>query len=471
MRSRIIGTLDSLRHAELARDGGMALFVAMMLVNAANFLFNVIMSRMLGAAHYGALGSVLGIVSVLGVIVGGIQLAVTQAVAEREATTRSRVTAGKALLAAAALGLVALGAISAMSPLLSSFLHLSSLLPVVLLAIYIGPSVAGLVPMGVLIGEHRFRAVSAAVLAGVAARLVVGIVLVVMGMGLDGALLASVVSTLLTLAMLTWPLRQQLGLREGQTSLGVKLGPAALSLVGLGGLSFFTMIDSLLARHYLPAVEAGYYVAGATAARISLFLPGAVGLIAFPKLVAARASGTDPSKVLRQSLGLIAVLGGLTALVMVAVPGLVVSMLFGSTYAPAAPVLRVLGLAAAAMSLIGQLIYIHVARHSIVAAGGWIGTAGAVALIAAFHGSALSLAWAMIALAGVLLVMMVLPVLGRKEAANGAGRLVPTSGEISARGIPNLDLDSVVPYDKQRTSRLRQSREHVRGARARGRGT
>ncbi|MCL4413714.1 MAG: glycosyltransferase [Actinobacteria bacterium] len=446
MKRRIAAAFDTARRAELTSDGALVLFVAMMAVNGVNFVFNVVMSRMLGAAHYGALGSLLGMVSVVTVVVGGLQLAVTQAVAEREATARSRVVAGKAFLAAGVVGLVVLAVTGALSPLLSSFLHLSSLVPVVLLALYLAPSIAGLVPQGVLIGERRFRAVAAATLIGTTARLVVGVALVGLGMGIDGALLASVASAVLMLGMLAWPLRRQLGMREGAANLGVRLGPAALSLVGLGGFALFTMIDSLLARHYLPALQAGYYVAGATAARISLFLPGAVGVIAFPRLAAARAAGSDPTKVLRQSLGLIAVLGGLAALVMAALPGLVVSVVFGPAYAPAAPVVRVLGIAAAAMAVIGQLVYVHVARHSRVATGCWAGAAGAVVLIAAFHGSPLSLAWAMLVLAGGLVVVMLVPALRRHEAAGELADLGPSTGELWAVDAPALDLSFVVPY-------------------------
>ena len=50
-------------------------------VNGLNFLFHVLISRLLGPSHYGALGAVLQVISVLAVPLGAVQLAVTQAVA------------------------------------------------------------------------------------------------------------------------------------------------------------------------------------------------------------------------------------------------------------------------------------------------------------------------------------------------------------------------------------------------------
>ncbi|MHB1504269.1 MAG: glycosyltransferase [Acidimicrobiales bacterium] len=446
MRARITTALSAARRVELTRDGGIALLVAMMAVNVANFVFNVIMSRMLGEDLYGALGSLLGMVSVVTVVVGALQLAVTQAVAEREAAAGSRVAIGRALAAAGGLGLLALVVMIGLSPALSGFLHLASLLPVVLLAVYLAPSIAGLVPQGVLIGERRFAEVARALLVGVAVRIAVGVILVAIGMGLDGALLASVASAIVTLGMLLWPLHERMSLGEGSANLGVRLAPAALSLAGLGGFAFFTMIDSLLARHYLPASEAGSYVAASTAARIALFLPGAVGIIAFPRLAAARAAGTDPTRVLRQSLSLIAVLAGLAGLAMLVVPGLVVSVLFGQAYSAAAPVLRILGLAAVAMAIVGQLVYVYVARHSGLATALWVGAGGAVALIGMFHGGPMSLAWSMLAMSGLLAVVMLLPVLRPAEHSRDLADIGPSTGELWAIPTPELDVSFVVPY-------------------------
>src|SRR6185312_2197979 len=60
--------------------GGWSLLVATAGVNGLNFLFHVLISRLLGPSYYGALGAVLDVISVLAVPLGAVQLVVTQAV-------------------------------------------------------------------------------------------------------------------------------------------------------------------------------------------------------------------------------------------------------------------------------------------------------------------------------------------------------------------------------------------------------
>lgn len=439
VKVRVSATFLAVRRAELTRDGGFLLLVAMMVMNAANFLFNIIMSRMLGEAVYGALGSLLGMLSVLGVVVGALQLAVTQAVAEGDAGSKLQMSIGRAFISASCLGLATFVVMVALSPVLSEFLHIASVVPVVLLALYLAPSVAGFVPQGVLIGEKRFKEAGLALIAGAAIRLVAGVTLVGVGMGLDGALLASVLSILGIVLLMLWPLRRRLILGEGSANLGVRIGPAALSLAALGSVAFFTMIDSLLARHYLSAKEAGAYVAASTAARIALFLPGAVGTIAFPRLAAAKAAGTDPTRVLRQSLGLIAGLAGLAGITMLLFPGLIVSVLFGPAYSAAIPVIRVLGLGSVAMALVGQLVYIYVARHSGLAVAPWVGALGAVILMVMFHGTAMSLAWAMLGVSLVLLALMLVPALRPVKPPVHLIESGPSTGEVVGSSSPRVE--------------------------------
>ena len=50
--------------------GGWSLVVATTGVNGLNFLFHVLISRLLGPSHYGALGAVLNVISVLAVPLG-----------------------------------------------------------------------------------------------------------------------------------------------------------------------------------------------------------------------------------------------------------------------------------------------------------------------------------------------------------------------------------------------------------------
>src|SRR5436190_1907230 len=75
------------------------------------------------------------------------------------------------------------------------------------------------------------------------------------------------------------------------------------SLYGLTSFWVLAEVDVGLARHYLDPHSAGLYSSAGVLARALLFLPGAVGIVAFPHFVAARASGKEQLRWLRMSVG------------------------------------------------------------------------------------------------------------------------------------------------------------------------
>ena len=59
-------------------QGGLGFFVATGAVSVSNFLFHVVISRLLGPSVYGALGALLNVLLILSVPLGAIQAAVTR---------------------------------------------------------------------------------------------------------------------------------------------------------------------------------------------------------------------------------------------------------------------------------------------------------------------------------------------------------------------------------------------------------
>ena len=399
----------ALRSSTLVGDGGLAFFGAVAVANLANFLFHVVMSRMLGPATYGALGSILGVVTVVTLAVSACQAAVTQVVAERRHGTGTSVALPlrRSTGRSAAVGLGLGAVVAAAAPGLRGFLHLASVVPVVLLGGFVATTVSALVPQGVLMGRLRFHVVALALASGAALRLVSGSIFVAVGWGLDGAVAATVVNAVVTLAVLVWPLREDLALRAPSAPLRLGARSAVLAVVALGGVSAFVGLDSFLARHYLARTASGYYVAAATAGRIALFLPAAVGMAAFPRLAAHGGRGPEARALLRHAVAIVALLGGATAVVLAAVPHTVIDVLFGSRYASAATALRVLGLAAAAVGVITVCVYALLARRSLFSAVAWPAIGVLAAGVTLFHRGVTEIAWVVLAATGGLLVVAV----------------------------------------------------------------
>ena len=68
--------------------GALSFLVATAGVNVSNFLFHIVVSRLLGPSHYGVVGALLSLLALLTVPFGAVQLAVTQAVIGEDSTRR-----------------------------------------------------------------------------------------------------------------------------------------------------------------------------------------------------------------------------------------------------------------------------------------------------------------------------------------------------------------------------------------------
>src|SRR5580704_13484429 len=108
----------------LLSHGGWSLVVATTGVNGLNFLFHVLISRLLGPSQYGALGAVLNVIAVLAVPLGAVQLAVTQAVVSRAG--KERISLRRLTVKATLWGAGVMTAVGVVSPLIDGFLSLKA---------------------------------------------------------------------------------------------------------------------------------------------------------------------------------------------------------------------------------------------------------------------------------------------------------------------------------------------------------
>ena len=179
------------------------LLVVLACVNGSNYLFHVVISRMLGPADYGALAALLAIILVLSVPFGVIQTAIADKTATLRSTGREddvRALGGSALKTTMPFAWGAGLVVALFAPLLSVFLDVD-IVSALLLAPFVVASVPTSVALGVLQGEHRFQALAALQLTTTVLRLALGITLVWAGLGVIGAVLATALSAALTVPL------------------------------------------------------------------------------------------------------------------------------------------------------------------------------------------------------------------------------------------------------------------------------
>jgi O-antigen/teichoic acid export membrane protein len=444
-RGRHRRSLKRRRASSLLSHGGLSLVVATAGVNGLNFLFHVVISRMLGPAQYGALGAVLSAIAVLAVPLGAVQLAVTQAVVSGAGKKRLslRGLTVKAMLCGA--GVTA--AIWAFSPLIDGFLNLKSPDAVLAICAWIPLAVVAAVLQGALLGELRFAPVAfASFFGGGALRLAGGAVLVSAGFGLQGAMAATVIGQAFTTASLLLVARREV-FGRGRQPTRISMRAATLSIAALAGYTTLTGIDVLLARHYLSPDAAGRYAAAAVAGHIALFLPGALVMVAFPRLAADAGAGAGARKTLIETLCLVTGIGLAAVAVLATVPGLIVDVLCGPKFLAAASIVWIVALSSAILGIIGLLTYFHVARRSMAALSSWGGVALVSVLVSVMHRGMGAIAACMLAVSLSVLVAVSLPAL------SAIVRAVRSDVDVAARSngaieLPpaEIDLSLVIPF-------------------------
>jgi len=442
-------TLGTWLWQNTATRGGLVFIGAVTAVNLSNFVFHVLLSRLLGPASYGALGALLNVTAVLTVPLAALQATVTQSVAERPDGTMPPL--GRLLRASLIVGVAAVLLWTAATPTIDRFFHLTSPRPTVVLGPWLFLSVVGAVLQGVLIGERRFRVVAISQLVGGGlARLAFGVILVKLGLGVTGAVAATVIGSAVSCLVLLPPLRAQLRWHGTFVPRGKD---AALSAVSLSGATLLLGIDTWLARHFLTALAAGYFSAAATAGRIALFLPGAITVVYFPQLAATGGVGPTARRALARCIALVAFVSFGAAGAIVLFPSTTVGLLFGQAYAGSASAVGIVAAADAAIGVATCLVYYQVARRSRLALTAWPTCVFAVVLATLFHGSIVVLALDMLTAGGAFLIGLGVPtaVSVLRSLAEETSSLPRVAALLEEA---ELDLTVVVPFHNVGPERL-----------------
>lgn len=419
--------------SRLGETGDLWYITAAGVVNVANFVFFGLVGHLLRPSAYGAVAALLNVVSIASIPLNAVQAAVV-----REVVLQSRDGVAPALRRAGALfvvcGLGATVLVAGASPLAARYFGLGTVVPVLLLAVWLAPSVASSLFDGVLIGTLRWRPIAVSLIAGAAVRVAFAALAGAVDPGIEGPVLATVLNALVTLGVVLWvfwksyrlPGRDQLGrdqLRRPQLRLPVKATTS--TVLALTGYSTLVAVDTLMARHIFPALSGGY-AAAVTIGRIALFLPMAVTVVVFPRLVSDGGRGPRARRLLLCGLLGVLCVGLVGSAVLTVARHLFVDVLFGQRYVGAPPLVGLLSLEGALLGAVGLLTYFHLARRSLVAGSPAVVSLVVVVVSQWLRPGPVALAQTMVAsCAGLLAVMLAASLVPERRARCGASSPEP----------------------------------------------
>jgi glycosyltransferase involved in cell wall biosynthesis/O-antigen/teichoic acid export membrane protein len=343
---------DAMRRSETGAAAGLA--AATLANNPIQLVFVVLFSRLLGADGYGALAAIIS--GFLIIMVGGQAV---QVAAAREATLghlgdggrlRATLTTWTRQLVVATVALAALGAVvrHPLSQLLGTPEHpwaAAALLPTGSLWLLLS------LQRGVLQGLRAFAPVGISIIGEALGRVVCGLLLWGVGMGVTGAYLGNPLAFVLMSLWLGARLSRMLGSlppeaeRPPARALIGLVGDNGLPLLGLLLLAVLQNVDVIVGRHAFHGDSAGSYAVAAVAAKAVVWVAVGVGLQLLPEATRRAASGLDPRPALLRALAVLAAVATPALIIFALVPHLLLKLAFGPQLTEASGALPVLGVA------------------------------------------------------------------------------------------------------------------------------
>lgn len=341
-----------------AHDGS-AVAVATSVMNVATYGFTMLAARIIGPSEYGAFVACLNLLVILQVVALGLQATA----ARRIAVDLDNVgTIEGAILRTTTRVSVAVGALLlVLVPAVGALLNLDSLATAAVVAIAAVPLTLAGGQAGILQGERRWGALALFYVAGGLPRLVVGTAIILWRPDATSAILGVGVGYLFPLMVGWWALRhrrtpESVAAEHSARSLLVESAHNAQVLFAYFALS---SVDIMIARQVLDDHDAGLYASGLIMAKVMLFLPQFVVIVAFPDM----ASPTSRRRALVRSLLLVAALGVVMVVAARVLSGLAMVFVGGAEFGEVEDLLWVFAVLGTLLAMLQLQVYAVLARQ------------------------------------------------------------------------------------------------------------
>jgi O-antigen/teichoic acid export membrane protein len=328
---------------------GLIMSAAMILAGGLDYVVNVFAGRWLVPIEYGVFVSVAAILQIVLYFSIGIRNVVAFYTAElsgqNDASNRVGGFVQRAWRWAWRWGLLTTALMAIVSPPLAHLLQVSSPWP--LWAACLATFLLFLRPItdGALQGLQFFGGLGVVQVTQAGLRLAFAAAFIWLGFQSTGAIVALPLGSTVALIIALWYLRPYFRERTGAHR-PISLHYSAHTMLGLAAFGLLTNLDALFVKRFFNPHVAGDYGVVVTLAKISLFLPVAMGMVLFPKATQRLASGRDSRPILMLALAASVLPGLLLSVAYFMFPGLLVKTIFSNAYGDPGIVLGLANLAA-----------------------------------------------------------------------------------------------------------------------------
>ncbi|MEK6983474.1 MAG: oligosaccharide flippase family protein [Nanoarchaeota archaeon] len=324
-----------------------------------NYAYQLYMGRALGPEQYGILGALFSIIYMEMFSLGSISTVTSKLVSEYNA--KNKLGEIKALFSFISTRLLAVGFVVMIITVLlrdfiSDYLNFPDSSVVYILAVILLVTFIGTIVAGVLNGMQFFVWSGASSFIGGLFKLVVGVLLVYLGLGVRGALIGLLIGLLIPIILFLVPAKEVLKTQKKKINHIDVFKYALPAICIVMATTLIINIDVVLVRHKLNAFDSGIYTAASTLAKIIWFVTTPLITVMLPKV-----SPGNGRSILRHTLFYVALLGaGMSAFYFIA-PTFIVKTLFGASYLDAVNVIGLFGISIALFSAANVLIVYNLA--------------------------------------------------------------------------------------------------------------
>ncbi len=348
---------------ELARHS-LVMFAATTFAGIFNYLYQVYMGRAMGPEEYGVFGALFAIFYMIMVISQTLGTSATSFVSGfvGEGKQIGFFLSGS-LKRMAILGFAVSIIFIASSGGLASLLKLPERGPVLALVPILFLTCVSPISSGALRGVKQFFALGFVNISNAFFKLAFGVLLVILGFGVSGALMGVVAGMLVSLVISFVYLKPYFRPNKPHEPDFSYMSFYSYSLPVMVAMFAFTVpanLDVVLAKYFFSATDAGLYTSASVLGKIIFFFPTGILAVMFPMIAEKHARGEDTTGLLRKSLLYTALLSGSVALGYLLFPQFVMKI-FGANYAAALPLIAPYGFAMFFFSLTVIVMNYHLA--------------------------------------------------------------------------------------------------------------
>ena len=332
------------------------LFLLDGLANITDFVFHFWMGRVLIPSDFAILQTLNSVALVYTTASGVFQPVVSRFVAEADA--RGEEGSDSAIFqtflrAAFWLGLILAGVVLILAEGVAALLNLPAW-SIQISAALIFLSTLRPIAVGALQGKERFFAFGFTRLALSVGRILLVFFLMQAGFGLTGAVVALPFGWLVSVFCAFFLLGKPFWVRSKLASQNLLRDGWKLSCYALLAYIAFmslTSLDLIWVNRHLPGEMAGAYASLVLMRRIVALLPGVAVTVMFPRLVRVLAEGRSPNRILAKTAAIIVTASGCLSLLYFVFNDQLITIIFGTDYEAAAPLLGWMGIAMIGISL------------------------------------------------------------------------------------------------------------------------